>query len=745
VFEKFFITDYRLTCFLCTKSIPGYLLRYKHHLRFHHAIFRSNYKLKYRCVEENCINCNKSYDFFYQLQRHVLSNHPDSLPLNVFVDTEQTIEESSLQQMPSSTSYETSSTSHPQPCSSADNKQNPEKTRLEVFELETILKYKADLTCTQTVVDSIVETVSDHSEILQQSLKEQLEEFLRAKQLDNDPTALQLLSKFSRPSTFTKLRSNHLQNKAVKKNFLFVEPREIPLGARTDTVSSGRKRRKVESFQYISIIETLQALMSIEEHRDILTNETVCACDSRFKSFRDGNKYQSSPYFAKYPNSLRITLYYDDVEITNPLGSRTGIHKLGCFYFTIQNMPPYLKTKLDNIFVLAFCYAEDMKKYGVNAILRAFVDEMKLLESDEGVRATFDENFVLRAVLTSVAADSLAAHELLGFMSCSANFFCRQCLLTREELHQSPMHPAPLRTETQHQKALEKKTENCAVLFDSVLNELRLFHSTTNYVFDVMHDFLEGICKFTLKFVLHHYIFVKKSIIVAELNRRIHNFHYGPANSKDRPSSNFLQKSIKDLNDSCVKQKAVQVWLLMRSLPFLLHDIVKTEIEDGVTHIHLIVLLNKVFAMFTNTCQTEGLLQYAHCLYGQYLRLLTKLQPNVRFINKLHHITHYFLCTRESGPLNDFSCLHFEGFHKRAKAVTKLCHNFKNIPKSVARKMQMMNALHYHRSKKSGVLYHDKQINRKLRVATKIGSTFFWCLTSYRAAEIVQNDYLSSA
>jgi hypothetical protein len=32
-----------------------------------------------------------------------------------------------------------------------------------------------------------------------------------------------------------------------------------------------------------------------------------------------------------------------------------------------------------------------------------------------------------------------------------------------------------------------------------------------------------------------------------------------------------------------------------------------------------------------------------------------------------------------------------------------------------------------------------------LRVATKIGSTFFWCLTSYRAAEIVQNDYLSSA
>jgi hypothetical protein len=39
----------------------------------------------------------------------------------------------------------------------------------------------------------------------------------------------------------------------------------------------------------------------------------------------------------------------------------------------------------------------------------------------------------------------------------------------------------------------------------------------------------------------------------------------------------------------------------------------------------------------------------------------------------------------------------------------------------------------------------QKSINRKLRVATEIGSTFFWFSTIYRAAEIVQNDYLSSA
>jgi hypothetical protein len=45
------------------------------------------------------------------------------------------------------------------------------------------------------------------------------------------------------------------------------------------------------------------------------------------------------------------------------------------------------------------------------------------------------------------------------------------------------------------------------------------------------------------------------------------------------------------------------------------------------------------------------------------------------------------------------------------------------------------------KSKKS----NRTQINRKLRVATKIESTFLWFLTSYRAAEKQQNDYLSSA
>ena len=31
-----------------------------------------------------------------------------------------------------------------------------------------------------------------------------------------------------------------------------------------------------------------------------------------------------------------IQIYFDELETTNPLGSKTGIHKLGAFYFVLK-------------------------------------------------------------------------------------------------------------------------------------------------------------------------------------------------------------------------------------------------------------------------------------------------------------------------------------------------------------------------------------------------------------------------
>ena len=43
----------------------------------------------------------------------------------------------------------------------------------------------------------------------------------------------------------------------------------------------------------------------------------------------DGDVYTNHPLFSSDPKAIQIFLYYDDVEVVNPLGSKTSKHKFG--------------------------------------------------------------------------------------------------------------------------------------------------------------------------------------------------------------------------------------------------------------------------------------------------------------------------------------------------------------------------------------------------------------------------------
>ena len=45
--------------------------------------------------------------------------------------------------------------------------------------------------------------------------------------------------------------------------------------------------------------------------------------------FCDGELYKNNLLFQQFPNSLEIHLYYDEVDVCNPIGSRRTIYKLG--------------------------------------------------------------------------------------------------------------------------------------------------------------------------------------------------------------------------------------------------------------------------------------------------------------------------------------------------------------------------------------------------------------------------------
>ena len=114
---------------------------------------------------------------------------------------------------------------------------------------------------------------------------------------------------------------------------------------------------------------------------------------------------------------------------------------------------------MSRIHLLAVCYAMpmDLKKYGFAPILRPFVAEIKKLESDSGTVIQIDaEDVHLRGALTSVSGDTLAAHEMFGFLSPSADRFCRLCLARRDEIDQLfTEEEFQLRTVEDHDRQVE--------------------------------------------------------------------------------------------------------------------------------------------------------------------------------------------------------------------------------------------------------------------------------------------------
>ena len=91
---------------------------------------------------------------------------------------------------------------------------------------------------------------------------------------------------------------------------------------------------------------------------------------------------------------VQIFLYFDELELCNPLGSKRSIHKIGAykpcipdnfvldisflcagaFYFT-------LRSKLKSIQLLALVKNSLIKKYGMNSVLEPIVKDLKALVS----------------------------------------------------------------------------------------------------------------------------------------------------------------------------------------------------------------------------------------------------------------------------------------------------------------------------------------------------------------------------
>lgn len=277
-------------------------------------------------------------------------------------------------------------------------------------------------------------------------------------------------------------RRNLLTNRGL------VLPTSYKVGTRINVSADGSTQEVEVNAQYISIIDTLT---NIKTTRHCSVNQTELLND-----YEDTDTFKNSNYFQKHPSAHRLTLYHDDIECGNNLGSRAGINKMTMFYMSVNKDASNTETKgkLTAIHLVLVCYASDISSYGYGAILRPLIDD--LIKLDRGV-IQIDKDRTphqLNARLEHVVGDNLAANQILGFIaSFSKGFFCRFCYISGNDSGTATTTlSAPSRTPYSHQIDMEtalvepnhyKKTgvkERC------VLEELSYFSTTISTVPDIM-------------------------------------------------------------------------------------------------------------------------------------------------------------------------------------------------------------------------------------------------------------------
>ena len=72
----------------------------------------------------------------------------------------------------------------------------------------------------------------------------------------------------------------------------------------------------------------MQALLSNPSVRQEILHSHH-STDGVLRDFCDANFFKAHPVFKAHPNALQFILFYDDIEVANPLGAKAGIHKLG--------------------------------------------------------------------------------------------------------------------------------------------------------------------------------------------------------------------------------------------------------------------------------------------------------------------------------------------------------------------------------------------------------------------------------
>lgn len=703
------------TCYLCSKSFLS-ITKLIWHMKIYHNLGNNSF---YLCKQQYCVRDFRGLKKFRQHLKkehfQVTANQNNELNFNHAI-TESIVESSvglpyifnesitfsELDSTPSTNNIESYElleesviindlvTNHTkQMLENDDGGLNffPYDKILEKNVLQFITKLMSKPYLTNSLVQDIVESVI---ELFSSGIIEQLKFKVMPILHCNSSTKIEIEKMFdSLQNPFVELKTHYHRIKYLISNNLFFKPETVVVGYTKEKRNINGDDKLLTVPIHGHFLSMKKNLISFFELPNVLKVATEFMHDSSLHSntltsFLDGSTWKDMNL--KFPGKiiLPLFLYYDDAEMGNPLGSHSGIHKMGCIYYTVAALPPEYLSSLDNIFTAFLFHSSDRgtNKVPNKIMFSRLINELIDLQTN-GISVSVNSVYTtLYFAVGLVLGDNLGLNSILGFVeSFSGNHYCRICRCQKQELQQMLRESVQsLRNENNYEIDINQRNVTETGLNERcIFHEVPNFHVVRNMVCDYMHDILEGVARYDMAVIVQHFI-IEKYFTLDQLNSRIVLYQYGVTENKNCPP----KISQSHLNNGSIIMSASEMLCLVRNFGLIVGELISKDSKDW----KLYILLRKIVDICcARSIQPECSI-LLDSLVAEHNRLYMTLS-NKTLKPKFHFLTHYGRLLLRNGPIKLTSSIRFEAKHKVLKSIANSVPCRINLGHTLAFKLQL--------------------------------------------------------
>ncbi|KAJ8671524.1 hypothetical protein QAD02_002783 [Eretmocerus hayati] len=462
---------------------------------------------------------------------------------------------------------------------------------------------------------------------------------------------------------FKIFKTEYLTFKYLQKIGCLFLPTKVTIQSRFTFRKRKFRSRRVILQKKMSVINLEQVLKTFLELPDVYSaieeNVKRSTADPS-PTFFNGSYWKSILTKFTGKTVFPLVLYFDDLEINNPLGSRKVKSKIGAVYCSILGIPSKFASQLNNILLVQLHKYIDHKQLGNKIIFGEVTRQFKALEKSGITITVNNQNRRVYFVLPFVAGDNLGLNTVLGFPSSfNSEHCCRICTVSKSQLQSFTQEDFNLlRNESDYLK--HSSEFSFGVKESCVFNEISNFHVVNNPSVDPMHDLLEGICRVDIGRILNYLINARKYFKFRDLEERMKCY------SKNSPDSNIPSLSMESIKNGKIITPASEMYYLVIHLPLMIGDLVPASDKAW----QLFLLLRKIVCIvFAHSVTRENINSIGN-LVTSYLKLYKALFKKT-FRPKHHILLHYKGLMLKYGPLKILSCFRYEAKHRQLKQCSE--------------------------------------------------------------------------